>query len=228
MNLSKLMVLGLLASQGPRHGHQIRRDAERTNVGNWGGVSVGALYRELRRMEREGLVEAVRSEQVGRRPARTVYRITESGGRELRSLRGEAIRGLRFGPDAFGVALVFGRTWGRSELAGLLRDRRQAIVAALAGLEAEGAHLQVRGEIGPLDVAMFRRRAMQLEAELRWHDELDHVLTSLSEPEGSAAAEGVNGSEAAESIPPSAASGTGTRRKAPGRNQPAKRGQSAK
>src|SRR3954468_11188902 len=98
MNLSKLMVLGLLASQGPRHGHQIRRDAERTNVGNWGGVSVGALYREIRQMEREGLVEAVRTEQVGRRPARTVYRITDEGGRRLHDLRGEAIRGLSFGP----------------------------------------------------------------------------------------------------------------------------------
>src|SRR6185437_1749194 len=125
MNLSRLMVLGLLASHGPRHGHQIRRDAERTNVGNWGGVSVGALYREIRQMEREGLVEPVRTEQVGRRPARTIYRITEAGGRALHDLRGEALRVLRFGPDAFGVALVFGRTWGRSELTGLLRERRQ-------------------------------------------------------------------------------------------------------
>ena len=31
------MVLGLLASHGPHHGHQVRRDAEQTNVGNWGG-----------------------------------------------------------------------------------------------------------------------------------------------------------------------------------------------
>ena len=60
------MVLGILATQGPRHGHQIRRAAEITNVGEWGGVSVGALYRELRTMDAEGLVTAVRTEQVGR------------------------------------------------------------------------------------------------------------------------------------------------------------------
>lgn len=200
MNLAKLMVLGLLASHGPRHGHQIRRDAERTNVGNWGGVNVGALYRELRQMEREGLVETVRSEQVGRRPTRTVYRLTEAGGRALSELRADAIRGLRFGPDAFGVALVFGRTWGRSELADLLRDRRQAIAEALKGLEAVGTDLRERGEIGPLDVAMFRRRVMQLEAELRWHDEFDRVFTSLPEPDKQTAAEGVNKPGAAASI----------------------------
>jgi DNA-binding PadR family transcriptional regulator len=187
MNLSRLMVLGLLASHGPRHGHQIRLDAERTSVGSWGGVSVGALYREIREMEREGLVEAVRTEQVGRRPARTVYRITEPGGRELSALRGQAIRELRFGPDAFGVALLFGRTWGRAELTELLKERRRTIAETMAGVEAEGAHHLATGAIGPLDAALFRRRVMQLEAELRWHDEFDRVLDALPGPAPAAA-----------------------------------------
>ncbi len=182
------MVLGLLA-HGPRHGHQIRRDAEQTNVGNWGGVSVGALYRELREMEGEGLVEPLRTEQVGRRPARTVYQISDEGRRELRILRERAIRELHFGPDAFGVALLFGRTWDRTELIGLLRARRQALANALEGVKAECTHLEARGAIGPIDVSLFRRRAMQLEAELRWHDEFEPVLPSLPEPSSQARSE---------------------------------------
>src|SRR5205085_6120697 len=110
---------------------------EQTNVANWGGVSVGALYRELRDLEGESLVEPVRTEQVGRRPARTVYRITGEGRRELRILREQAIRELHHGPDAFGVALVFGRTWDRAELILLLQARRQAIAGALEGVKAE-------------------------------------------------------------------------------------------
>ena len=58
MNLTRLMALGTLARYAPQHGHQIRRLADLTNVGEWGGVAVGALYRELRAMEGEGLVEA--------------------------------------------------------------------------------------------------------------------------------------------------------------------------
>src|SRR6516162_5225348 len=122
MNLSRLLVLGLLANHGPRHGHQIRRDAEGTHVGTWGGVNVGALYRELRQMEDEGLVEAVRTEQVGRRPARTVYRITDEGQRELHILREQAVLDMRSAPDAISVALLFGRIGDRAELAGLLRS----------------------------------------------------------------------------------------------------------
>ena len=41
----------------------------------------------------EGLVTAVRTEQVGRRPARTVYAITDQGRMELASLRERAING---------------------------------------------------------------------------------------------------------------------------------------
>ncbi len=188
------MVLGLLASNGPRHGHQIRRDAERMNVGNWGGVSVGALYREIRQMENENLIEPLRTEQVGRRPARTVYQITEAGSRELHVLRGEAIRALHFGPDAFGVALLFGWTWGRSELRALLQERRNTLAAAMSGLQAECARLQAQGEIGTLDVLMFRRRGMQLEAELRWHEEFETVLSELPEAKPTADA-AVSGSE---------------------------------
>jgi DNA-binding PadR family transcriptional regulator len=181
MNLSRLMVLGLLANHGPRHGHQIRRDAEQTNVGTWGGVNVGALYRELRLMEQEGLVEPLRTEQVGRRPARTVYQITGEGRRELHILREQALRQVFHGTDALGVALVFGRAGDREELVGLMQARRATLAAAREGVAAKCAHLQARGYIGPLDVAVFRRRELQLEAELRWHDEFDHVLAALPE-----------------------------------------------
>ena len=73
------MILGLLAERGPMHGHQIRRTAELTNAEVWGGITGGALYAELRKLGGEGLIEAIREEQVGRRPARTVYQITEEG-----------------------------------------------------------------------------------------------------------------------------------------------------
>src|ERR1700683_639750 len=76
MNLSRLMILGQLAERGPMHGHQIRRTAELANAEVWGGITGGALYAELRKLDGEGLIQAVREEKVGRRPARTVYQVT--------------------------------------------------------------------------------------------------------------------------------------------------------
>src|SRR5690242_8430954 len=176
MNLTRLMVLGELAHHGPRHGHQIRRDAEMTNVGSWGGVSVGALYRELRCLEEERLVEPIRTEQVGRRPARTIYRITEEGRRELSILRRQAILDLHPGPDALGVALMFGGVGERDELAMLLRARRQAVANLFEGLTAKRTYLASKGQLSPADEAVFRRAELHLEAGLRWHDEFAPLL----------------------------------------------------
>lgn len=183
------MVLGTLARHGPKHGHEVRRIAEITNVGEWGGVSVGALYRELRAMEGEGLVEALRTEQVGRRPARTVYQITQEGHLELAMLRERAICQVRWGPDPLGVALTFaGDGADRDELASWLRGRRQALAAAAGQLADERARLVARGHLGPLEAASMRRAQMHAETEVRWLDDLATILSGP--PAGSGTGEG--------------------------------------
>ena len=183
MNLTRLMALGTLARYGPQHGHQIRRLADLTNVGEWGGVSVGALYRELRAMEGEGLVEALRTEQVGRRPARTVYEITDDGRIELQSLREQAIKPTGFGPDPLGVALTFGaEEMDQAELRDTLRTRRNRLEISAVELAAELERLTAKGYLGVFQAAIMRRGVMHYETEVRWHDALDAELAAAPEP----------------------------------------------
>jgi DNA-binding PadR family transcriptional regulator len=181
MNLSRLLVLGSLARLGPRHGHQIRRDAEQTNVSSWGGVSVGALYRELREMEGEELIVAVRTETEGRRPARTIYKISAEGRRELRILREQALTELRPGPDAVAVALLFGGLGEGDAAIGLLRVRSEALQRELTGIAAERTHLTEAGHLGPVDIAVFRRGEHLRAAEIAWIAEtIESLGTSKS------------------------------------------------
>src|SRR5215471_13741552 len=180
MNLTRLMVLGTLAQHGPRHGHEIRRIAEVTNVGEWGGVSVGALYRELRTMEGEGLVEAIRTEQVGRRPARTVYAITSEGLLELDMLREQAIRNVHWWPDPLGVALSFASAgMDREELASLLRSRRETLALTAARLEEDRRRMLARGWLDPFQATVMYRGQLHAESEVRWHGEFAKVLAAL-------------------------------------------------
>ena len=181
MNLTRLMVLGVLAQHGPRHGHEIRRMAEVTNVGEWGGVSVGALYRELRVMEAEHLVEPLRTEQVGRRPARTVYSITGEGQLELAMLREKAVRSMHWGPDPLGVALTFGGT-DPGELASWLRARREMYAITSAQIEDERQRLLAKGYLEPLPAAVMYRAQLHAETEVRWHDEVAKILADLPAP----------------------------------------------
>ena len=179
MNLSRLLILGSLDRNGPRHGHRIRRDAEQANVATWGGVSVGALYRELREMDGEGLIEAVRTETEGNRPARTVYDISAEGRRELAILRELALTELRQGPDAVSVALLFGGVGEKGVAVGLLRTRRDTLQRELDGIAAERVRLVAEGRLGAVDVAVFRRGEHQRAAEIAW---IDETLPAL-EPE---------------------------------------------
>ena len=182
------MVLGTLDQHGPRHGHEIRRIAELTNVGEWGGVSVGALYRELRTMEAEGLVEAVRTERVGRRPARTVYAITSEGALELSVLTEQAIRSTHLPPDPLGVALSFAETGAdREELATWLHSRREMFALRAAELETDRQRLVAKGVMQPLRAAVMYRGQLHAETEVRWHDELAKTLAAL--PPGGPAGE---------------------------------------
>ncbi|HEY6491950.1 MAG TPA: PadR family transcriptional regulator [Trebonia sp.] len=181
MNLTRLMALGILARNGPSHGHQIRRLADLTNVGEWGGVSVGALYRELRAMEREGLIEAARTERVGNRPERTVYAITAEGHLELTTLREQAIRPLGSGPDPLGVALLFTADgMDPAELRRTLRTRREMLAIAVAQTAADREQLMAKGFIDMLAAAVMRRAILDTEAEIRWHDELDAALAKAN------------------------------------------------
>jgi DNA-binding PadR family transcriptional regulator len=176
------MALGVLARSGPSHGHHIRRVADVTNVGEWGGVSVGALYRELRAMEREGLVEATRTEKVGNRPERTVYAITAEGQLELTTLRERAIRPLGSGPDPLGVALLFAADgMDPEELRRTLRARRDMLAIAAREIAADREQLLAKGFLDVLAASVMRRAILGVEAEIAWHDELD---AALAETEG--------------------------------------------
>ncbi len=174
--VTRLMALGLLAERGPMHGHRIRREAEEKNVESWGGVSIGALYRELHHMEDEGLIEALRNEQVGRRPARTVYQITPEGRRELDILRERAMGEVHRHTDPIGVALLFGGLGEPTEAREYLLLRRRSIDNLVHALRTERQLLAARGCLDATGFAVFRRGELFLEAELVWHDEFDGEL----------------------------------------------------
>jgi DNA-binding PadR family transcriptional regulator len=178
MNLSRLMILGLLVERGPMHGHQIRRIGELTSAEVWGGITGGALYGELRRLDGEGLVRAIRAEQVGRRPARTVYEITDEGRLELVVQRDAALEVVFGSADPLSVVLLFATGADVSELSERLTARRRRVAGQLEAMAAERDRLTGQGVLPPLAASAFRRGELRLEAELRWHDEFERHLAA--------------------------------------------------
>ena len=92
----------------------------------------GSLYGALHRLEAEGLIEPLRTEQDGRLPARTVYAITAEGHRELRTLRAEALQEVGLRPDPVDLALAMSGDLDEGIVRGYLDDRIRALAAQAA------------------------------------------------------------------------------------------------
>lgn len=185
VNLSRLMILGLLAERGPMHGHQIRRLGELTNAAVWGGITGGALYAELRRLERDELVRPLRHEQVGKRPARTIFEITDEGRLELAVQRDQALESLHDAADPVSVVLLFAAGADPDDLHQRLAGRRFKVQAQLDAMVRERTLLASQGVLSPMALAAFRRGELRLEAELRWHEEFSAQPPAARQRRGS-------------------------------------------
>jgi DNA-binding PadR family transcriptional regulator len=166
MNPTRLFVLAALARHGPMYGHQIRRDARIDCTELWSEVKPGSLYAALHRLQAEGLIEPVRTEQQGNLPARTVYAITGEGRRELRALRAEALREVALRPDPVDLALAVSADLDTGTLRGFFASRREALSARAAFVERQ------RGEPdrSAADGLIIEHVKARIETELRWHD----------------------------------------------------------
>jgi DNA-binding PadR family transcriptional regulator len=156
-----LAVLGLLRD-GPRHGYDVKKHL--ADLG-FVRVSFGSLYPALRRLEKRGLIEALRAN--GRRKE---YRITESGRTELDAL-------LREEPETseedrrFNLRLAFFRYLEPALRVSSLERRRRQLVERLG--ETQRALRRFTAQ--PTDrytLALMRRTVITTEADIAWLDEL--------------------------------------------------------
>jgi DNA-binding PadR family transcriptional regulator len=168
VNPTRLFILGALAKHGPMYGHQLRRDARIDRTEMWSEVQPGSLYSALHRLAAEGLIEALRTEQDGQFPARTVYAITAEGHRELRALRAEALQEVRLQPDPVDLALAMSADLGEDTLRGYIEDRIRVLAAHASQLE----HYRDRAwpDQTVADDLVVEHARLRVHAELSWHE----------------------------------------------------------
>ena len=136
-NLMALAVLSVVI-QRPMHPYEMASALRAFGKDQDMEIKWGSLYTVVRNMERHGLIEAVESTRQGRRPERTVYRITGAGREELVDWTRELVSTPQRAPDAFRAGLSVLSVIPPAEAARLLRQR-------LERLEAEAA--QLRGQL---------------------------------------------------------------------------------
>src|SRR6516225_7758067 len=81
-NLWALTVLCLLR-QRPMHPYEMQRLIRQRHKDEFLDLKRGSLYHAIERLQKAGLIEVVQTSREGKRPERTVYRLSEKGDREI-------------------------------------------------------------------------------------------------------------------------------------------------
>ena len=162
-----MMILGLVQWMQPVHGYDVRRELLSWSADKWANIQPGSIYHALRKLTEEGLLREVAKEQVGARPARTTYEITEKGAAEFKTLlRGSWWR-LEGPADPFMAAFSFLPALPRAEAASALRNRATQLRAGVEQLRA--AQESDWAEAKPTYVSWMWELTMdRSQAEIAW------------------------------------------------------------
>lgn len=159
----QLLLLGLLRGQ-EMHGYQLNEFIDR-QMGFCVDLKRSTAYYLLDKLCREGLV----SQELGRagnRPERRIYRITPAGEERFQELLRRNL--AEYAPPMYGVdiGVIYQRHLPAAEAARLLAERRAAMLAHRAELEA------LRATLPPDHSPVVEHHLVHLDAELAWLDRL--------------------------------------------------------
>ena len=167
MSATRMMILGVVQWMQPVHGYDVRRELLSWSADKWANVQPGSIYHALRKLSDEGLLREVATEQVGARPARTTYEITDKGAAEFQSLLRTNWWNVATPPDPFMAAFSFLPALPREEAAAALRNRAVQLRAAAEQLRA--AQKADWADRKPTFVSwMWELTVDRCEAEIAW------------------------------------------------------------
>jgi DNA-binding PadR family transcriptional regulator len=183
-NLWALTVLCLLR-EGPMHPYQMQRLVRQRHKDRLLDLHRGSLYNTIARLARAGLIEAAGTGRDGRRPERTVYRLTAAGRARVTAWLRDLLSTPAAEPSSFLAAVAFIARLTPAEAAEALAARAAALEAEIAsqGNALDEAAVAGHPVLSALDPAIVRvllldgayLHAMR-QAELAW---VSSLLTEL-------------------------------------------------
>jgi DNA-binding PadR family transcriptional regulator len=161
-----LTTLGLLSEQ-PFHPYEIQR-LLRERHKSYAVGKTRTLYRAIEELESAGYIEPIETSREGRRPERTVYRITPEGSEELENWLADLLSTPVDETPAFRVAVGL--------LGYITQERAEAALARrVVGLRARVASLEAALGMAQEDLGLPRLVLLELEhaialdaAEIEW------------------------------------------------------------
>lgn len=160
-----LAVLTLLV-EAPSHPYEMQRKLIERGKDEVIDFKPASVYRMIERLEQAGLIEMVGTDRAGKRPERTVYRITEEGSETARQWLAEMLaRPAREYPE-FPAALSFLPLLEPRDAVVHLKGRAVALAGDIA--RAEALQEASGGDLPRLFLLEIEYQVAVARAELAW------------------------------------------------------------
>ncbi|MGE5292472.1 MAG: helix-turn-helix transcriptional regulator [Micromonosporaceae bacterium] len=163
-NLLALAILSCLREQ-PMHPYEMAATIRTRGKEHSIKLNYGSLYTVVDNLAKHGLIEAIGAQREGRRPERTVYRLTDAGRAELEDWMAELIATPAQEYPQFKAALSEIGGVHPDEVLGLLRDRVSALESDIA---REAGSLRALKSLPRLFVLEEEYHLTIKRAELEW------------------------------------------------------------
>ncbi|MCO5176114.1 MAG: PadR family transcriptional regulator [Thermomicrobiales bacterium] len=167
----EMVLLGLLR-QGPRHGYDLTREfSPDTVLGDIVHLEPSLLYANIKKLEREGLVQSNVQPQ-GTRPPRRMLELSPQGEEALDKWLAAPVERTRDLRLEFLMKLYIVRLIGQGDAAKLIEDQREVCKGFVSSLRG-----QLEGERDEFRRLVLEMRLAQNTALLQWLDQASqHVV----------------------------------------------------
>ncbi|MBN1797102.1 MAG: helix-turn-helix transcriptional regulator [Spirochaetales bacterium] len=167
---TRLIILGLLQRKN-LYGYEIKHIIEE-HMGDWTSVAFGSIYFALAQLEKENLIRKISEEKKGRRPARSIYEISESGRKEFLILLTDVWKEAEPQYFSIDVALFFMRALPIDKVKQFIALRVNKLEKLHAYLLKHKQEQLADKNIPRLAQAIFDHSRLHMEAELVWLKDL--------------------------------------------------------
>ena len=161
-----LCILQLL-DEGAMHPYELASKMKERHFDEFIRLNFGSLYHTVDALERSGWVVATEREKEGRRPERTVYKLTAPGREVLVKVVADILARPRREYLHFSAGLMFMHHLGAHKAAEHLRTRAAALKAVAEKLSGINAELRGRG-VTRLALIELEHKIALIDAERKW------------------------------------------------------------
>jgi DNA-binding PadR family transcriptional regulator len=165
-----LSILELL-NERPMHPYELAATMRARHHDEFIRLNFGSLYHTVETLERDGWIVPAEREKEGRRPERTIYRLTEAGRNVLLRVVGDILAEPRREYPHFAAGLMFMHHLDSKVAVEGLERRSQALHATITKLSQILDELHASGHTR-LTVIELEHKIAMLQAERAWANKI--------------------------------------------------------